>query len=159
MGMAVFRTSLATRYMNVVNLPLQAVFTPYLMACAPETYSDHRLSFRASSLSQEEEMSYGFHTGQAVVYNEILHQHLDENDTGVCFTFCTSTFEGGYMYFPDLDVAFQCVWSLPFYTDTDTSYTQIHSRHPHGLSVVLSLSWGHYLAAHGRDFPLRDLSR
>jgi hypothetical protein len=93
--------------MNEANLYLQAILTPYFMACGAEQYSDCRRCFRATSLNKEEEGTYEFHTGQAIVYNEVVHQHLDANDTGLCITFCTGAYEGGYMYFPDLDMAFR----------------------------------------------------
>ena len=107
MGNCVYRSMMTSRYMIGANLYLQAIFTPYFMACGAEEYSDFRRTFRATSLTKEEEETYGFHTGQAIVYNDVVHQHLDAHDSGLCFTFCTGSFEGGYMYFPDLDMAFR----------------------------------------------------
>ncbi len=95
------------RYMEGTNVYTQTLLSPYLVACAgDELYTDLRKSFLAASLSQSEHDGFGFHTGETIVYNEVVHQHVDSDDSGLCVTFCTGDFEGGYVYFPDLDVAF-----------------------------------------------------
>lgn len=78
-----------------------------MVACSTEKeYKSMRNTYRAASLDREDADAYGFHTGQAVVYNEVLHQHIDGADSGLCLTFCTGSTTGGLMYLPDLDEAF-----------------------------------------------------
>jgi hypothetical protein len=93
--------------MKTVNHYIQHATTPYMVACATETeYRSMRKVYRAASLDQEDGEGYGFHTGQVVVYNEVLHQHVDGADSGLCLTFCTGSLTGGLMYLPDIDQAF-----------------------------------------------------
>jgi hypothetical protein len=92
--------------MTNVNPYIQHATTAHMVACATsQEYKDMRKAFRAAGMNQADEDGYGFHTGQAVVYNEVLHQHLDGSDSGLCLTFCTGAKEGGLMYFPDMEEA------------------------------------------------------
>lgn len=92
--------------METVDRHLQGILAPYLSACAGDEYALMRKSFRAAALNETEQDGPGFHTGHVIVYNEAVHQHLDAEDSGLCVTFCTGRFEGGLMYFPDLEKAF-----------------------------------------------------
>jgi hypothetical protein len=85
---------------------IQEMLTPYIAAAAGKEYKTLRMCFRACSLNEGEESRHGFHTGQAIVYKDVVHQHMDGADSGLCVTFCVGPFRGGWMYFPDINRAF-----------------------------------------------------
>jgi len=93
--------------MEHTNIYAQECLAPLVYAAVgSKTYSAMRSSFRASALNREEEEGEGFHTGHTVVYNDVVHQHKDCQDSGYCVIFCTGSFQGGHFYLPELDMGF-----------------------------------------------------
>lgn len=93
--------------MENTNIYLQECVAPlFYAACGKELYMELRKSFRASALSESEEDGEGFHTGHAVVYNDVVHRHVDNEDTGYCVITCAGSFDGGHLYLPELGMGF-----------------------------------------------------
>jgi hypothetical protein len=102
-----YSTTSSLRFMRLVNLYVQQIMLPRVVATFPEEYEGfHRPVFRVSALDKDEETAPGFHTGHVLVYNQPVHQHMDGGDSGYCVTFCTGSFDGGYVVFPDLGLVF-----------------------------------------------------
>lgn len=150
LGGTVYRTEAALHYLKTANLSIQRILTPYVIASIGTEYEGMRTSFLAASLDLEEEMSHGLFTGQAIVYNEVIHQHVDSEDAGVCVTFCAGRFDGGYMYFPDLDMGFRYVGENPLSTGSENP-AQIQTRGGDGLPFLGSLPWSHPMDAENGD--------
>jgi hypothetical protein len=102
-----YATTSALRFMSEVNLYAQEILLPRVLATFPTDYEHkYRQAFRVAALNQEEETRPAFHTGHVIVHNQPVHQHMDAGDSGFCVTFCTGSFEGGYVAFPDLGLVF-----------------------------------------------------
>jgi hypothetical protein len=102
-----YRTGSGLRFMRHVNLYVQEILLPRVLATYPGEYEHcYRGSFRVAALDEDEEARPGFHTGHVIVQNQPIHQHMDGGDSGFCTTFCTGSFEGGYAVFPDFGLVF-----------------------------------------------------
>jgi hypothetical protein len=107
MGNCSSKTAAAMRYVTNTNTYIQELITSRIIACVPSEYRAMQNAFRAASLNTMDEDGPGFHTGEVIVYNEVVHQHVDDEDSGLSVTFCTGSFTGGWMYFSDLKMASQ----------------------------------------------------
>jgi hypothetical protein len=105
---ACYRVGSAKRFCTYVNQYVQELLLPAVLATIPQEYDEiYRKTFLAASLDESEERQPGFHTGHAVVWKSVVHQHQDGGDSGLCVIFCTGSFTGGYLVFPDLDLVFR----------------------------------------------------
>jgi hypothetical protein len=102
-----YRVGSATRFCTHVNQYAQELLLPAVLATIPQEYAAYRRTFLAASLDENEERRPGFHTGHVVVWKSVVHQHQDGGDSGICVIFCTGSFIGGYLVFPDLDLVFR----------------------------------------------------
>jgi hypothetical protein len=94
-------------FMENINNYLQECIGPLFYAgCGSHLYRKMRTSFRASALSEKEEDGVGFHTAHAIVYNDVVHQHMDNADYGYCVITCEGSFDGGHLYLPEIDMGF-----------------------------------------------------
>lgn len=103
-----YKTGSAMHFMQRANLYVQELLLPKVLASFPEDYEKHyRSIFRIAALNEDEERRPGFHTGHVIVHNQPVHQHMDGDDSGFCATFCTGSFDGGYVVFADLGLVFR----------------------------------------------------
>jgi hypothetical protein len=104
---SVTNTTSSERFIHEVNLYVQELLLPRVLATFPYEYEHtYRPIYRTAALDEEEERRAGFHTGHVIVHNQPVHQHMDGGDSGFCITFCTGSFDGGYVVFPDLNLVF-----------------------------------------------------
>jgi hypothetical protein len=97
----------ARRFLVTVNQYVQELLLPRVLATFPDEYDEkYRRTYLAAALDEAEERRPGFHTGHAIVWKNVVHQHMDGGDSGFCITFCTGSFQGGYLVFPDLNLVF-----------------------------------------------------
>ncbi|PVF91921.1 hypothetical protein CPB86DRAFT_845750 [Serendipita vermifera] len=96
-----------TGWMGTVNLYVQELLLPKVIATFPrQYYEDYRRTYRRATLNQIEDASPGIHTGHVIVQKQPIHQHRDSGDSGFCVTFCTGSFDGGYLVLADLGLVF-----------------------------------------------------
>ena len=106
-GRCCYQTDAAMTYMRSTNQYIQELLTPYVVgAVGRKEYQKMRNAFRAAALDAEEEDCMGFHTGQAICYNEVVLQHVDKEDSGYCVIFCVGSHRGGFLYLPDGNLTF-----------------------------------------------------
>lgn len=95
----------SNQFMEEVNLYTQEILLPKVLATLPQEYEQtYRPTFQHAALGPDELRRPGFHTGHVIVQKQQIHQHMDGRDSGFCVAFCTGSFEGGYLVFPDLNI-------------------------------------------------------
>lgn len=107
MGGSSYITSSSLKFMQDVNLYVQECPLPKVFAAFPQEYDQiYCKTYRATALSADKERHSGFHCRQVIVHKQPIHQHMGGGDSGFCATFCTRSFEGGYLVFADLSLVF-----------------------------------------------------
>jgi hypothetical protein len=102
-----YKVGASLHQMMEVNTYIQELLLPHVLATIPNEYDKYRDTYRAAALSEEQAAKPGFHTGHAIVYKQVVHQHQDEDDSGYCITFNTGKYGGGYLVFADLGMVFR----------------------------------------------------
>jgi hypothetical protein len=100
-------TNSSKRFMRVVNLYMQEILLPRVVAAFPDEYESHnRTIYRISALNEDEERRPGCLNAHTIMHKLPVQQHLNSDDADFCVLVCTGSFEGGYVVFPDLNLVF-----------------------------------------------------